>query len=254
MGKRVPVFELTRQRIREVMEGRIGEWDRSESVRLAAELIIEEALEAEVTEVLGRGYYENGAPKGGGYRNGYRPGKLKTAEGLVRFAAPQVSDGEEPHRSRIKDHLKGQTEELEKVAEEECFVRSARQRCLAHRMRNLAGKVPEDVWPEFRERVRASYQAPSREIARMLREEVVKTYQRDLPTVVRCFEDDFEACTAHLRFPVNHRQAIRTTNRLKRLFVSPGSETPILHLPAKRRLDQSSFDTGGYFSFVPWSR
>lgn len=62
------------------MEGRTGEWDRSEMVRLAAELIIEEALGAEVTDVLGRGYYENGAPNGGGYRNGYRPGKLKADE------------------------------------------------------------------------------------------------------------------------------------------------------------------------------
>ena len=30
---------------------------------------------------------------------------------------------------------------------ETCFPRSARQRCLAHRMRNLAAKVPEDLWP-----------------------------------------------------------------------------------------------------------
>jgi hypothetical protein len=30
------------------------------------------------------------------------------------------------------------------------FPRSARQRCLAHRMRNLAVKVPADQWPEFK--------------------------------------------------------------------------------------------------------
>ena len=34
-----------------------------------------------------------------------------------------------------------------------------------------------------------------------------------------CFLDDFEACIAHLRFPVSHRRAIRTTNLLERLFV-----------------------------------
>ncbi len=32
-----------------------------------------------------------------------------------------------------------------------------------------------------------------------------------------CFEDDFEACIAHLRCP-SHRKAIRTTNLLERLF------------------------------------
>ena len=33
---------------------------------------------------------------------------------------------------------------------EEGFPRSARQRCLAHRMRNLAAKVSADPWPEFK--------------------------------------------------------------------------------------------------------
>ena len=31
--------------------------------------------------------------------------------------------------------------------------------------------------------------------------------------------DDFEACIAHLRMPITHRRAIRTTNLLERLFV-----------------------------------
>jgi putative transposase len=45
---------------------------------------------------------------------------------------------------------------------EEGFPHSARQRCLAHRMRNLAIKVSADLWPEFKARVAACYQAPSR--------------------------------------------------------------------------------------------
>ena len=40
--------------------------------------------------------------------------------------------------------------------------RSARQRCLAYRMRNLAAKVSADPWPEFKARARTCYQAPSR--------------------------------------------------------------------------------------------
>ncbi|MFO7855975.1 MAG: IS256 family transposase [Paracoccaceae bacterium] len=102
---------------------------------------------------------------------------------------------------------------------ETCFPRSARQRCLAHRMRNLAAKVPEDLWPEVKARVQAVYQAPSRAIARDLAKGVVEDFGRDLPSAVACFEDDFEACIAHLRMPVTHRRAIRTTNLLERLFV-----------------------------------
>jgi putative transposase len=102
---------------------------------------------------------------------------------------------------------------------EECFPRSARQRCLAHRMRNLAVKVPSDLWPEFKARVTACYQAPSRAIARELAAGIRADYAATLPSALACFVDDFEACIAHLRLPVTHRRATRTTNLLERLFV-----------------------------------
>ena len=35
---------------------------------------------------------------------------------------------------------------------EECLPRTARQRCFAHKVRNLQSKVPEDLWPEFNAR------------------------------------------------------------------------------------------------------
>jgi len=102
---------------------------------------------------------------------------------------------------------------------EVCFPRSTRQRCLAHRMRNLAAKVPEDLWPEFKSRATAAYQAPSRKIARELAEGLVADYGTELTNAVACFRDDFEACIAHLRLPIAHRRATRTTNLLERLFV-----------------------------------
>jgi putative transposase len=102
---------------------------------------------------------------------------------------------------------------------ETCFPRSERQRCLAHRMRNLAAKVPEDQWPEFKARATAAYQAPSRAIARDLADGVIADFETRLPSAVACFMDDFEACIAHLRMPIPHRRAIRTTNLLERLFV-----------------------------------
>ncbi len=102
---------------------------------------------------------------------------------------------------------------------EVCFPRAARQRCLAHRMRNLAAKVPEDIWPDFKARVQAAYQAPSRAIARELAAGIIDDYGQEQERGVACFMDDFEACIAHLRFPVTHRRAIRTTNLLERLFV-----------------------------------
>jgi transposase-like protein len=100
-----------------------------------------------------------------------------------------------------------------------CFPRAARQRCLTHRMRNQAAKVPEDVWPDFKVRAQAAYQALSRAIARELAAGVVADFGRKYDNAVACFMDDFEACIAHLRFSVTHRRAIRTTNLLEHLFV-----------------------------------
>ena len=51
--------------------------------------IIEDALEAEVTDAPGRDYDERGEPAG--YRNGNRFGRLKTAEGIVEYAVPPVT-------------------------------------------------------------------------------------------------------------------------------------------------------------------
>jgi transposase-like protein len=52
----------------------------------------------------------------------------------------------------------------------------------------------------------------------MLHDVVVAEYEKRFPSAVKCFVDDFEACIAHLRFPIAHRRVIRTTNLLERLF------------------------------------
>lgn len=61
-------------------------------------------------------------------------------------------------------------------------------------------------------RARACYEAATLALATVLRDDFVQVYERDLPAAVRCFLDDFDACTAHLRFPLRHRKVIRTTN------------------------------------------
>jgi transposase-like protein len=103
-------------------------------------------------------------------------------------------------------------------AVEECFPTALRQRCLAHKMRNLGAKLPEDLRAEFEAAAKASYQAPSPAMARALREDLVARFERQAPTAVRCFEEDFDACIAQLQVPVSHRRVVRTTNLLERLF------------------------------------
>jgi transposase-like protein len=350
-SRRIPASRQTGERIEELLAGG-GDHDvRSDLIRLGVRKLVEEVLEGEVEDRLGRAYYGRGDGERPGYRNGYRRGRLKSAEGAIEYAAPQVSDLGEPYRSRVRERLEGRTEELERLAVEmyarglstrdiestfsdeqgrsllsrtavsevterlweeyeafatrdlsehqllylfvdgvaerlrpglareavlcawgidqegkkvllalspgtkedtescraffqdmrrrglgdpllvvtdgapgliraveECFPRSHRQRCLAHRMRNLEAKVPEHVWPELRVRAKAAYEAPSPELANALRDDFVARYARELPAAVQCFGEDFAACTAHLRFPIAHRKVIRTTNLLERLF------------------------------------
>ena len=102
MKRRVPASQSTRKKIEALISGKEGRGERSELVKLAAELIIEEALEGEVDELLGREYYARGG--GEGQRNGYRRGKLSSAEGRIEYAVPQVR-GIEGWRSAVRSTL-----------------------------------------------------------------------------------------------------------------------------------------------------
>ena len=70
--KRVSAPHRTRERLRALIDGRLGTApDRSSLVLLAAQLILEEALEAEVRDEVGRERYERADGAASGYRNGY---------------------------------------------------------------------------------------------------------------------------------------------------------------------------------------
>ncbi len=57
MAKRVPASMRTRQSLSDVIEGRLSSpAGREELVKLAARLIIEETLEAEARDAVGRDY------------------------------------------------------------------------------------------------------------------------------------------------------------------------------------------------------
>jgi putative transposase len=112
--KRISAPEQTREHLRALIGGRLGTaLDRSSLVLLAPRLILEEALEGEVRDEIGRERYERADGEARGYRNGYRPGQMKTAEGMVEFSAPQVRDTPEPFVSAIRENLAGRTQALE---------------------------------------------------------------------------------------------------------------------------------------------
>ena len=75
-----------------------------EVARLGAQLLMQAALEAEVTEFLGRDRYQRAAASAGarpGSRNGYREVTVKTTAGPVGLARPKLRGTSEAFASRL---------------------------------------------------------------------------------------------------------------------------------------------------------
>ena len=134
--ERLSAPERTREELRALMNGDLGTAaGRGDLVRLALRLIVEEALEGEVADVLGRERYERGDGEKAGYRNGYRPGKVKTAEGAVDYSVAAGRDTPEPFISGVRAALSGRMRELERAGGRTLRARpvDARHRGHVHR-------------------------------------------------------------------------------------------------------------------------
>jgi putative transposase len=65
MARRLPASMRTREELTSLIEGRLSTASaKDELVRLATRLIIEEGLEGEAGDAVGRNYYEHGAQAG----------------------------------------------------------------------------------------------------------------------------------------------------------------------------------------------
>jgi putative transposase len=362
---RIPPSQQIGKKLDELLsQGLKGEGDVTSSiVRLGIERLVQELVEQEVTDYLEREHYQRRRPEQEhrGYRNGYEPGRIRTAEGEVVVQVPQVRDAPETHRSELMTFLRGNSDVLQRLtiemyarglstrdiedalvdatgdrllsrtavsqitetlwadyeafanrdlsgfeleylfldavyeslrqgglkegllaawgvctdgrkvllhlalgnkesypnwldflrdmikrglqtpvltttdgapglirAVEEVFPRSLRQRCLAHKMRNVLDKVPDQDQPAVKGMVQAAYYAPNQEVARLVAADVLKQYQALFPAAMKSFQDDWEACIAYLRCPPVHHKRIRTTNLLERSFLEERRRTKVI--------------------------
>jgi putative transposase len=89
---RVVPSERFRAELDEALAGVGQRHDPVETIgRLGARLILQQALEDEVTEFLGRGRYAR-AEEPVSHRNGYEPRKVRTTSGSVELERPRVRD------------------------------------------------------------------------------------------------------------------------------------------------------------------
>ncbi len=89
---RVTPSERFRAELDEALAGVDQEHDPVQTIgRLGARLILQQALEDEVTEFLGRRRYER-AEQTVSHRNGYEPRSVRTTSGRVELKRPRVRD------------------------------------------------------------------------------------------------------------------------------------------------------------------
>jgi len=82
--KKVPPFRIAEEAVREVLRrwSQEGEQVASVLMRLGLQALVNRVLEEERTDFLGRERYERAAGEAKrGYRNGYKPCRIQTAEG-----------------------------------------------------------------------------------------------------------------------------------------------------------------------------
>ena len=127
MSARVSPTERIREEINALFTGDRDLVEVLEDVaRLGARLIIQTALEAEVTEFLGRTRYQRAASAEDarpGSRNGYCSTTVKTTAGPVRVARPKLRGATEAFASRLFGTGVTQTNALESLV-----IRARRER------------------------------------------------------------------------------------------------------------------------------
>jgi putative transposase len=108
-------------RVRDEIDGLFADPERElgevleEVARLSVRLVMQSALEAEVTEFLGRDRYARGERARAGMRNGYGDTTIKTTAGAVELKRPKVRGTLEKFSSRLLGKHVTRTNALESL-------------------------------------------------------------------------------------------------------------------------------------------
>lgn len=168
--RKVAPSEMVREEIEQVLRGGVDSGTNllSTLAQLGMRNLVQQALEQEQEDFLGRGRYERrGGERAGGerlserlYRNGYEDAALATAEGEVPVRRPQVRGAEEPYRSKLMEFLSGNSEALQRlVAEmyarglstrdvEECFRNEQSGELMISR--TAVSEITDTLWEDYR--------------------------------------------------------------------------------------------------------
>ncbi|RKO61122.1 Transposase [Caldibacillus debilis GB1] len=86
------------------------------------------------------------------------------------------------------------------------------QRCQTHFLRNILDATPKAMQDEIHSRVRAIFDAPDLDAARLLLNQVLEAYKTKAPKAMAILEAGFEDATAVPLLPEKYRRRLRTTS------------------------------------------
>jgi len=127
-------------------------------VQAGAQLMLQRALEEEVTVFLGRGHYKRGKRLQNGYRNGYEPAAISSGEGKIQVELPQTRETEFPFHSVILDLWQRRSENLEKLIPA-LYIKGLSQRDIERALkenlavdkvsRSIVSKLSRKIYSDF---------------------------------------------------------------------------------------------------------
>jgi transposase-like protein len=125
-------------------------------MKLGMQLLVQQGLEQEQADFLGRDRYVRGSERGA--RNGYEPGRIPTAEGNVGIQIPQVRAAREPFHPKLLAFLAGNPEVLERLVTEmyarglstrdveDCFRDSTGELVIS---KSAVSEITDRLWEDF---------------------------------------------------------------------------------------------------------
>jgi putative transposase len=161
--RRVAPSVVAREQLQRLLGGGVDHEQNivSALVETVTRLVVQELLEGEQGDFLGgRGRYERRDAGQLGSRNGYERGRLRTAEGFVDVAVPQVRGAGGPFRSSLMSFLDGNSEVLESLVNE-MYARGLSTRDVEDAFRDATGEllISKSKVSEITDRLWEDYQA-----------------------------------------------------------------------------------------------
>jgi putative transposase len=162
--RRVAPSVIAREQLQALFGGGVDREGNSNIVSALVEvvtrLVVQELLEGEQDDHLGgRGRYQRRDEGQLGSRNGYERGRLRTAEGFIDVAVPQVRGSAEPFRSSLMGFLDGNSEVLERLVTE-MYARGLSTRDVEDAFRDSTGEllISKSAVSEITDRLWEDYQ------------------------------------------------------------------------------------------------